>query len=113
LIEEDEKHVKSKEYKILNNIINNLLIVRNYHKYNHNNHTLLILAYFTLKYYHYDKNVETNKNDLIFFINKIVPYNNALKNRNIFHYYKEDLIKSFNNLINHFQYISLIKTNKM
>ena len=70
---------------------------------------LILLEYKSLKYYHNDKNIETNKNDLICFIKKIVQYNNTLKNIHFFHNYKRNPIKLLNKRIGQYQYISLIK----
>lgn len=83
--------------------------IDNYLKYNNYYHKLLILQYIQQKYYRNDKNIETNKNDFISFINKIVQYNNILININLFHHFHRILIISLNNEINTFLCISFIK----
>jgi len=72
----------------------------------------LLSKYKWLKYDHNKTLIEMNKYDFIFFIKKIIIYDNTLKKFNTLHNYKEDQIKTLHKCINKYHWINPIKTEE-
>jgi len=86
-----------------------ILLNNGYFKDNYNNNKSFILTYLIQKYYHNNKNMETNKSHFMSFTNKTIQYDNTLKNKNLVRNYKEDSVKFLGICINKHLWISLIR----